>query len=107
MNAIVEEWVQKADEDFSVAVREARARKNVAYSAVCFHAQQCLEKYLKATLVFNDKPFTRTHDLDVLLNDCIEFYPLWVGMRDNCKRLSRYAVQFRYPGEVVTVLPGF
>jgi HEPN domain-containing protein len=99
MNAVREEWVQKAEEDNGVALREIRVRKNRAHNAVCFHAQQCLEKYLKAALSQTTKPFVKTHDLDMLLNACIEQYPLWDAMRADLKRLSQYAVQFRYPGE--------
>jgi len=99
MTAVLKEWIQKSDEDYCVAIREIRARKNPAYNAVCFHAQQCLEKLLKAVLAKNGMPFTKTHDLDVLLNDCIKSHPLWDAMRADLKRLSQYAVQFRYPGE--------
>jgi HEPN domain-containing protein len=99
MNAVHREWIQKAEEDYGVTLREMRARKNPAYNAVCFHAQQCLEKYMKAALAQWAKPFDKTHDLNVLLNDCLGRCPLWEGMRADLKRLSRYAVQFRYPGE--------
>lgn len=99
MNVVLQEWLQKADEDYCVATREIRARKNPAYNAVCFHAQQCLEKYLKAVLAQEGKPFMKIHDLDVLLNSCLVFFPLWDAMRADLKRLSQYAVQFRYPGE--------
>ncbi len=50
MNTIIAEWVQKAEGDFSTALREWRARKNRNHDAACFHAQQCIEKYLKAVL---------------------------------------------------------
>ena len=99
MNAILREWLDKAEEDYAVAVREARVRKNPAFNAICFHAQQCIEKYLKAVTCRESKPMTKTHDLDVLLNGCLDRYPLWEAMRADLKRLSRYAVQFRYPGE--------
>ena len=99
MNAVLREWVEKAEEDYAVALRESRVRKNPAHSAVCFHAQQCLEKYLKAVLLECSKPLSKTHDLDMLLNDCLDRHPLWGAMRDDLKRLARYAVQFRYPGE--------
>lgn len=99
MNAALKEWLQKAEEDYGVALREIRARKNPAYNAICFHAQQCIEKYLKAVLAQSGKLFSKTHDLDVLLSDCLDRYPLWAAMRDDMKRLSQYAVQFRYPGE--------
>jgi HEPN domain-containing protein len=99
MNAILNEWIEKAKEDYGVAIRELRARKNPAFNAICFHAQQCIEKYLKATLTKQAKPFTKTHDLDALLNASLDQFPLWAGMSADMKRLSQYAVQFRYPGE--------
>lgn len=39
------EWVHKADGDYATAMRELRARRSPNYDAVCFHAQQCAEKY--------------------------------------------------------------
>jgi HEPN domain-containing protein len=33
---------------------------------VCFHAQQCVEKYIKALLVFRTTPFPKTHDIRTL-----------------------------------------
>ncbi|MBW1960508.1 MAG: HEPN domain-containing protein [Deltaproteobacteria bacterium] len=34
---------------------------------VCFHAQQCAEKYLKAFLTFKNIDFPKTHDIGELL----------------------------------------
>lgn len=48
MNPLTVEWVNKAEGDFTTALRELRARKSPNYDAACFHAQQCVEKYLKA-----------------------------------------------------------
>ena len=55
MNPATAEWVAKAEGDFATAGREMRARKNPNYDAVCFHTQQCAEKYLKAVLQENEK----------------------------------------------------
>lgn len=99
MNTVLKEWVEKAEEDYLVALREYRAHRQPAYNAVCFHAQQCVEKYLKAALVKNRVAFRKTHDLALLLDECVAFFPLWEAMRVELKRLSGYAVQFRYPGE--------
>jgi HEPN domain-containing protein len=68
MNPLALEWVAKAEEDFNVAQREYRARKNPAYNAACFHAQQCAEKYLKARLQEANIAFPRPHSLPV--RDC-------------------------------------
>ncbi len=35
---------------------------------VCFHAQQCVEKYLKAVLVSEAIDFPKTHDLEELMD---------------------------------------
>jgi HEPN domain-containing protein len=55
MTSQVAEWISKAEGDFLTAGRELRARKSPNYDAVCFHAQQCAEKYLKAVLQENEK----------------------------------------------------
>lgn len=48
MKPLVAEWVSKADGDYAIVERESRARKNPSYDGICFHAQQCTEKYLFA-----------------------------------------------------------
>ena len=50
MKPITQEWVDKAEGDFATAQRESQAKKNLNYDAVCFHSQQCAEKYLKECL---------------------------------------------------------
>lgn len=99
MNEVIREWIDKAEGDFATALREYRARKNRNYDAVCFHAQQCVEKYLKGVLQSHNIPFGKTHDLVVLLKACLLHYSLWAVWVDDLKMVSRFAVQFRYPGE--------
>ena len=99
MKPIAAEWVGKAEGDFATVERETRARKAPNYDGVCFHAQQCAEKYLKALLVEADLPFLRTHDLVVLLDQLLPLYPLWEVYRSDLAYLSEFAVSFRYPGE--------
>jgi HEPN domain-containing protein len=99
---IAKEWVEKAEGDFATASREWRARKRRNHDAVCFHAQQCIEKYLKALLQEHCIAFTKTHDLVVLLKALLKEYPLWSGATQDMDVLSRFAVLFRYPGESAT-----
>jgi HEPN domain-containing protein len=63
MKPLTAEWAGKAEADFAVMEREGRVRKNPAYDSVCFHAQQCAEKYLKAILSDQTLEAGRTHDL--------------------------------------------
>jgi HEPN domain-containing protein len=99
MKDSVKEWVAKAEGDYNTALREWRARKNRNHDAVCFHAQQCIEKYLKGFLDSNGIPFAKTHDLAVLLKLCASVRPVWVAWEPEMKMVSGFAVQFRYPGE--------
>jgi HEPN domain-containing protein len=61
MKPLTAEWAQKAEGDFTVAQKMLRARKNPVYDAVCFHAQQCAEKYLKAFLQEHERNIPKTH----------------------------------------------
>ena len=70
---------------------------------VCFHAQQCAEKYLKAALVAKGSPFPKTHDL-LALDTLCQQAGLTLGMDiDVLSGLSAYAITVRYPGEAPTV----
>jgi HEPN domain-containing protein len=99
MVTISQEWIAKAEGDLTTALREYRARNAPNYDAACFHAQQCVEKYMKAVLIAHQISFRRIHDLEVLLDACLCQYPLWEFMRMDAQLLTQYAVQFRYPGE--------
>lgn len=102
MNEIVAEWVEKADGDYRTAEREVRVRQAPSFDAVCFHAQQCAEKYLKAFLVQQRIPFRPIHDLEVLLQLAIPASADLETIRDGCLLLNDYAVDIRYPGEAAT-----
>ena len=99
MKPLTHEWVEKAEGDFASAQRELRARKSPNYDSACFHAQQCVEKYLKARLQEADIPFGKTHDLIVLLDLVISVEPLWDPLRPQLRTLHAFAVEFRYPGQ--------
>jgi HEPN domain-containing protein len=61
------EWIDKAEGDFATAQVSYRTRKLPNNDAVCFHAQQCAEKYLKARLEEAGLAIPRTHSLFALL----------------------------------------
>jgi HEPN domain-containing protein len=99
MNPLTFEWVEKAEGDFATAQRELRARKKPNYDAVCFHAQQCAEKYLKAMLQETGIVFGKTHNLIILLNLVLAVDTSWEMMHPQLQILNGYAVEVRYPGE--------
>ena len=102
MKASTREWVSKAEEDFAVALTLARPRKVPLWAPLCFHTQQCAEKYLKARLNEASILFHHTHDLEQLLNQALAVEPFWSAYRAALKRLSDAAVVPRYPGGVAT-----
>jgi len=99
MKPLSVEWVSKAEGDFAIVEREMRARKNPSYDGVCFHAQQCAEKYLKARLSESGIHFEKVHDLPALLEQALPAEPLWESHRRDLAYLSDFAVHYRYPGE--------
>ena len=94
------EWVKKAEGDFLTAGRELRARKLPNYDAVCFHAQQCAEKYLKAVLQENEKHIPKIHNLIELMLSCEELDSSFEMLRADLVIMERFSVRVRYPGDV-------
>ena len=98
MNPAVAEWVAKAEGDFLTAGRELRARKAPNYDAVCFHAQQCAEKYLKAVLQENGERVPKIHFLLDLLAMNLKLDGSYEFLKTDLETLEDYSVRFRYPG---------
>jgi len=98
MKAITQEWVGKAESDWATLMREYRARKNPNYDAVCFHAQQCGEKYLKARLQEAGISFAKTHNLLHLLSSILAVEPNWTNLQNSSAFLTVFAVKYCYPG---------
>ena len=99
MHELTSEWIAKAEGDWRIANREMRVRRGANYDAICFHSQQCAEKYLKAFLQEQGQHVPKIHDLNELLEYCLPFDGTMELHRDLLKSLTRYAVSFRYPGE--------
>ena len=96
---LVKEWIKKAEEDYAGALHLMKRKKGALHSLVCFHAQQCVEKYLKAYLTSMGIPFPKTHDLGDLQDLIIPRDGSFAFMTDLADFLSQYAARFRYPGE--------
>jgi len=93
------QWLEKAEGDlFSAEDLLGLPDSRCRFDVVCFHAQQCAEKSLKAILVFNGIPFEKIHDLGELLELCAKD-PEIIRELDEIDTLTPYAVEGRYPGE--------
>ncbi len=80
------------------------AQANADMAITCFHAQQAVEKSLKAVLTMRQVSFPRTHNLEELANlvadqgDALPLPPR------EFRRLNPFAVQFRYDDQVIALL---
>ena len=94
---VVRQWVGKAENDLKNAAQALKLGRECPTDTVGFHAQQCAEKYLKATLVFHGIEFPKVHDLEALVRllppRMLAEWPL----REQ-RKLTMYAVTARYPG---------
>jgi len=92
-----------ADRDIALFVR-IKNDLDVHISLVLFHAQQAVEKCLKAVLFERSIPFRRTHDLyelgQLLAARCL----LPPCSKEDLSNLSPYGVTFRYDDSPVTLI---
>jgi len=100
----VAQWVEKAEQDLTAAASLLRLRAERPLEVVCFHAQQCVEKYIKAVLFAQQRAFPKTHDLVKLIallpKDCQP--SLSAELQE---RLTDYATTVRYPVDEEPVSP--
>ena len=101
MNEVTKEWVDEAENDFAAADLTLHVIEAPIVDAVCFHSQQCAEKYLKAFLQEHLIRFERRHELNVLLDLCVPLDGEFELLRETLQSLEHYAVLIRYPGMIV------
>ena len=91
-------WAEKADHDLRNAEHTLLLEDDCPFDTVCFHAQQCVEKYLKAALIWRSVALPRTHDLRMLVQLAERESGPALDL-EVILPLNRYAVEARYPGE--------
>lgn len=92
----VREWLHLAQVDLDSARHLLKAAPPLVRPA-CFHAQQAIEKALKAVLVLNEQRPPRTHNLADLVGLCERWVPGLSEMESRCDWLTAFAVEVRYP----------
>lgn len=99
MTDIVKNWILKANNDFKTG-KDEMATEEPATDTICFHMQQCVEKYLKGYLVFHKQDFRKTHDIAEIIELCKkvdeDFEELYAMDVDS---LTIYAAEVRYPDD--------
>lgn len=94
----VRQWADYADEDLRLAVHALQIEEGCPCRLIAYHAQQCVEKYLKAFLVMCGVDFPYTHNIGRLLELFAE-HSGPVGEIESADELTPYAITTRYPGE--------
>lgn len=98
----ISDWLYFAESD----LKSARASLNEEiYHIVCFHAQQAVEKIIKARILKSGKNPPRVHKLVGLL----DLYPFikqeLKEMMDNIEYLDQFYIPTRYPDAFPGSLP--
>ena len=99
MNGTVREWLDKAEGDFRTARRELQADEDPNYDAACFHAQQCIEKLIKALLIHHSVAPPRIHNLERLYELLTPLYPEVELDVDELRELTGVGMAARYPSD--------
>ena len=94
MKEIVAEWYTKACSDLKSA---QILFKESVYDTSCFHAQQAVEKILKAFLIKSNVEIEKTHDLVKLIEDCSRLESSLENLRNSVSKINSYAIDARYP----------
>lgn len=98
MNELTQEWIKKAEGDFIAATELINLNVGATADAICFHCQQCAEKYAKAYLHHQSIEFPHTHNLAQLLSLCEEQDQSFSTILVEMLMLTNYSVETRYPG---------
>lgn len=89
-------WFEKGDTDLFVC--QVLLERQGAYEMVCFHAQQAVEKYLKGVLALHQQPSEKTHNLPLLVSECLKLLSV-PGIEElDLETMTEYAVKPRYDG---------
>ena len=94
------EWLRYAQSD--LVYSRVSCPPGGLLETLCFHAQQAVEKALKAVLIHLEIPFPKTHNINTLL----ELLSQTMDVPDEVKNatiLTDYAVISRYPSEYEAV----
>lgn len=96
--------LRKADQDQAI-FHVIKGQPGIGSEAVCFHAQQVVEKCFKAVLLARGATFRRTHDLDELVDHILDAGIPFPFPADHFSLLTPFAVHWRYEDLDIEGLP--
>ncbi len=96
----IQQWLIKSQRDLGAA-RLLIGNEDPYLDIVAYHCQQAAEKSLKAYLTYQDVIFRKTHNLQILVQDCLAFEPGFSQLQAMADVLNPYATEYRYPGSAL------
>ena len=97
-NLDINEWIRYAQMDYDAAEKLA-AFGETFMAVVCYHCQQSAEKILKAYAIAQGEPLRKTHDLRIVIEQCLNHDSSFKTLSYACVALTEYATATRYPPE--------
>jgi HEPN domain-containing protein len=94
---LVRGWLRKAESDLTSAGLSIAAGQ--ALDGACFHAQQAAEKCLKAYLSAYEIEFPFVHNLEKLIDLCVQRDGDFASIKTLGQNLTPFAVELRYDAE--------
>ena len=91
-----ESWLDRAKSSLEIA--GTRNSNLVYYEDLCYQAQQAVEKAIKGMLIYYKVEPQFTHNIGILLEELGAYVKITDEIKETIK-LTKYAVQTRYPGE--------
>ncbi|MBA7581900.1 hypothetical protein ES708_23813 [subsurface metagenome] len=98
MKEITKDWIKSAIDDLKI-IRKIIDDETLAHQ-IAFHAQQAIEKSLKAIVEEYEIDFMRTHSLETLLSKTKEYLITLSINIDIIKKLDQLYIDARYPGDL-------
>ena len=92
-----DEWLKYAEADLHYA-RLGQKDSEASRGLIAFHAQQAVEKAMKAVLVRHKVEFPKTHDLENLVELIEDTGLAWPSDLNRVLEFTSFATHARYPG---------
>ncbi|MBQ0101310.1 MAG: HEPN domain-containing protein [Firmicutes bacterium] len=89
------DWMERAEADLYSALLLKELNGDNCNAA--FHCQQCIEKALKAYVLFMQNKHIDGHNLTYLCRSAVKIDPKFTEWLDESVELNRYYIETRYP----------
>lgn len=91
------DWLEFASQDLLTA--RILLEQDICLSSAAFHCQQCIEKALKAYVLFRKRMHVDGHNLTWLCRQAVKIDPSFRQWMDESAFLNRYYIETRYPSD--------